>query len=82
MSNNLMATGVVLNTISDTAKGEGVMQSQVILLKAKVDEYYATRSEATLFEVCALLSEVKQGALNEIESEFVNFIDVRIPAQS
>ncbi len=77
----MMAAEVVLNAISGTAKGEGVMQSQVILLKAKVDEYYATRSESVLFEVCALLSEVKQGALNDVESEFVNFIDVRIPAQ-
>ncbi len=57
------------------------MQSQVVLLKAKVDEYYSTQSESVLFEVCALLSEVKKGALSEVESEFVNFVNVRIPVQ-
>lgn len=70
------------SAISDTPGGNSVMQTQVILLKAKVDEYYSTRSESVLFEVCALLSEVKRGALSDVESEFVKFVDVRIPVQS
>lgn len=57
------------------------MQNKVLLLRAKVDEYYTSRSESVLLEICGLLSEVKSKRLSQAENDFVNFVDVRLPAQ-